>query len=221
MYVRLAFSVAAHLDPEILLVDEVLAVGDVAFQKKCMGKMDDVAQDWPNYLVCQPQYGLIQNLCQRGVFLQKGEIKEIGPMADVVRSYLSSVQSLSKVSVAEREDRRGRGKVRLTGLEILNGQRDSADVLQTGLPASFVFRVNGRLRDISLFVDILDSVGNPVTKFKSEFPGSEDIFESRNDLEFVCEIDELLLIEGSYQINVLVRGGGEWQDFLEAAAFLT
>jgi len=90
MYVRLAFAVAAHLEPEILVVDEVLAVGDLAFQKKCLGKMGDVAKAGRTVLFVSHNMVAIQNLCERVIWLHNGELKEQGPAAEVISRYLST-----------------------------------------------------------------------------------------------------------------------------------
>src|SRR5258708_27808060 len=79
MYVRLAFAVAAHLDPEILLVDEVLAVGDAAFQKKCLGKMGEVARERRTVLFVSHNMQVISNVCEEGILLRDGAIEATGP----------------------------------------------------------------------------------------------------------------------------------------------
>lgn len=130
MYVRLAFSVAAHLDPEILIVDEVLAVGDADFQKKCMGKMDDVAtRGGRTVLFVSHNMPVIQNLCSRCLLLDKGQLISDGKTADVVREYSSRAKELSQLPLIEREDRVGDGVAKITsvsfhdsnGLEIHEG----------------------------------------------------------------------------------------------------
>ena len=88
MYVRLAFAVAAHLEPEILLVDEVLAVGDAEFQKKCLGKMDDVAHDGRTVLFVSHNMGSVERLCGRCVLLRSGTVESVGPTAEVVARYV-------------------------------------------------------------------------------------------------------------------------------------
>ncbi len=95
MYVRLAFAVAAHLEPEILLVDEVLAVGDTAFQKKCLGKMSDVARSGRTVLFVSHNMAAMKQLCDRCVWLDGGRVKMIGPTDDVIRSYLGDSDELS------------------------------------------------------------------------------------------------------------------------------
>jgi lipopolysaccharide transport system ATP-binding protein len=87
MYVRLAFAVAAHLDPEILIVDEVLAVGDASFQKKCLGKMDDVTRSGRTILFVTHNLGMITHLCEHAILLQDGGVNMIGPAAEVVDHY--------------------------------------------------------------------------------------------------------------------------------------
>lgn len=94
MYVRLAFAVAAHLEPEILIVDEVLAVGDAEFQKKCMGKMKDVAGQGRTVLFVSHNMAAVRNLCLRGVYLARGQIEHIGTAEDALEKYFSSSASL-------------------------------------------------------------------------------------------------------------------------------
>lgn len=94
MYLRLAFAVAAHLEPEILLVDEVLAVGDAAFQKKCLGKMGEVAREGRTVLFVSHNMEAVTSLCQRGVLLQEGRISKIGPADEVIGAYMSQLGSV-------------------------------------------------------------------------------------------------------------------------------
>jgi lipopolysaccharide transport system ATP-binding protein len=93
MYVRLAFAVAAHLEPEILIVDEVLAVGDFAFQKKCLGKMQDVAAgDGRTILFVSHNIGALAQLCRRGILLEGGSVTMDGPIRDVIGGYLNATE---------------------------------------------------------------------------------------------------------------------------------
>lgn len=99
MYVRLAFAVAAHLDPEILIVDEVLAVGDAAFQKKCLGKMSSFAQSGRTVLFVSHHLEAVRTLCQRAIWIQGGHLREDGPADDVVEHYFNSLSAVSEVSL--------------------------------------------------------------------------------------------------------------------------
>ena len=218
MYVRLAFSVAAHLEPEILLVDEVLAVGDAAFQKKCLGKMSDVAQEGRTVLFVSHNMGLMQALCQRGIFLQEGAVAADGPISQAVEAYLQTMEQLESQDLSLRTDRKGSGRVRLTAVEILNGSAESPTTLRTGSPTRFIFHLNGAVPGMSCVFTIFNQLGQRIANFKSDTPGLQDIYDPYLQTEFVCELDELLLVAGRYRLGVLIRGAGEWQDYLEAAA---
>lgn len=219
MYVRLAFAVAAHLDPEILLVDEVLAVGDVAFQKKCLGKMGDVARAGRTVLLVSHNMAVIQTLCQRGICLRQGNVVADGPITDVVQEYLRDLEQVKTEKVADRRDRKGWGKVKLVDLEVTDGGNPASHLLRSGGPARFVFDVSGMLANLSCGFTILDDLGQPLVQFKSDVPGPEDSFHSNGAVRFICQVDELLLVPGRYRVDVFIRGGGERQDLLEAAHF--
>jgi len=123
MYVRLAFAVAAHMEPDILIVDEVLAVGDTAFQKKCLGKMGDVsAQEGRTVLFVSHNMETVQALCQRAILMESGQVAGQGPTEQMVNQYLRSMQSLmdpdSGESIAQRTDRGGDGSARIVSLSI-------------------------------------------------------------------------------------------------------
>lgn len=214
MYVRLAFSVAAHLEPEILLVDEVLAVGDMAFQRKCLGKMDDVAQQGRTVLFVSHNMGLLQQLCERGIFLQHGTVHTDGTITEAVDAYLQTLERAKSQDLSKRTDRKGVGEARLVNTEVNNG---SSPILKTGQPAQFVFRVDASVPGIACNFFIYDSIGQPVTSFYSRARGPEDTYDPRGGLKFVCDLDELLLLPGRYRIDVAIVGDNKLQDFVEAA----
>jgi lipopolysaccharide transport system ATP-binding protein len=214
MYVRLAFSVAAHLEPEILLVDEVLAVGDMAFQRKCLGKMDDVAQEGRTVVFVSHNMGLLQQLCERGIFLQQGTVHTDGAITEAVDAYLQTLEQAKMLDLSQRTDRKGLGKVRLIGADVTNG---SSAILRTGHPARFVFQVNAHIPGMACNFNIYDTIGQPVTSFQSRVRGPEDSSDPGNGLKFVCELDELLLLPGRYRVDVAIIGDNRLQDFIEAA----
>src|SRR5207237_9093252 len=115
MYVRLAFAVAAHMDTEVLLVDEVLAVGDTEFQRKCLGKMEEVSNRGRTILLVSHQMAAIQNLCQTGVLLRQGRVERAGPVSDVVNHYLAESSRIAKLSFEDRTDRQGSGALTFPG----------------------------------------------------------------------------------------------------------
>ena len=219
MYVRLAFSVAAHLEPEILLVDEVLAVGDVAFQRKCLGKMDDVAQAGRTVVFVSHNMGLLQALCERGIFLQQGAIHTDGTITEAVDAYLQTLEQVHSQDLSQRTDRKGQGKIRLVGTEVTNRIGPSS-ILKTGHPARFVFAVNDLVPDLACNFFIYDAIGQPVTSFKSKAQAPDDTVDPDNGPKFVCEMDELMLLPGRYRIDVAIIGDNRLQDFVEAAAVI-
>ncbi len=135
MYVRLAFAVAAHLEPEILIVDEVLAVGDADFQKKCLGKMQDVAHGGRTVLFVSHNLIAVRKLCQSAILLTNGTITSSGGVQGVVDDYFCSLAGRDAApttdSIAENRER----GVTLRALEILDQQGRVLDTLQSGRPA--------------------------------------------------------------------------------------
>jgi lipopolysaccharide transport system ATP-binding protein len=218
MYVRLAFSVAAHLEPEILLVDEVLAVGDIAFQNKCLGKMGDVAQQGRTVLFVSHNMGVMQTLCQRGLLIQQGNIVVDSSITDAVDSYMQTLEQVGSQDLEKRTDRQGQGRVRLTGVDLFDENDIKSTSLTAGNRARFVFHVDGMIGGISCVFTIFNQLGQRLVAFVSDAPGQDDVYDPGLGQKFICDINELLLVPGRYRINVLIRGGGEWQDYLEAAA---
>lgn len=218
MYVRLAFAVASHLEPEILLVDEVLAVGDVAFQRKCLSKMDDVARQGRTVLFVSHNMGVIQALCQRGIFLYEGEVQVDCPIAETVEAYLQTLEQAEMLNLAERTDRKGAGEIRLTQVELVDGSGRPTRTLAAGRPVKFNFQTNNVLPRMSCVFTIYDHLGQALVNFNSAVSSPVDSFISKQELGFVCEIDELMLLPGRYRINVAIEGDGKLQDHIEAAA---
>jgi len=119
MYVRLAFAVAAHMEPEILIVDEVLAVGDVHFQKKCLGKMDDVSRQGRTILFVSHNLDAVQRLCTRGLLLDRGQLVADGPIEYVVARYRSSASAGDGLGRFNTASRRGIGWAHMTDIRLV------------------------------------------------------------------------------------------------------
>jgi len=147
MYVRLAFAVAAHLEPEILLVDEVLAVGDAAFQKKCLGKMEDVARGGRTVLFVSHQMTSIRRLCHRGLWIDNGQVQMLGPTAQVVSSYEAESASFSLDDMRRAEAIRAHG--RFLRWEIVEPKAEQPNMLTTLGPMTFqiIVLVGESIRD--------------------------------------------------------------------------
>src|SRR5271168_1873978 len=129
MYVRLAFAVAAHLEPEILLVDEVLAVGDIKFQKKCLGKMGDVARAGRTVVLVSHQLNQIRRLSHRVIWVDEGKIRQDGNTAEVVGAYEAAMSSAERTTT-ERDDRTAY-KARFVGWDLSESESESRHLLHT------------------------------------------------------------------------------------------
>ncbi len=138
MIVRLAFSVAAHLEPEILIIDEVLAVGDVEFQKKCLGKMEDVTGEGRTVLFVSHNMAAVSNLCNKSIFLRDGQIVLYAESKTSINRYLDYSFNLNKISLLERTDRKGNGMLRFEKVEILN-RKTKTDSILSGDDITFRF----------------------------------------------------------------------------------
>ncbi len=149
MHVRLAFAVAAHLEPEILIVDEVLAVGDAAFQRKCLGKMSDVAESGRTVILVSHNMSAIQQLCERAIWIHEGHLREYGPTDDVVRSYSESYAGSAAGEISERGTT-GDGSIKLLSYEVLNEDGAASPLPVTG--EDVVIRVH---------VEVLEPLSQP------------------------------------------------------------
>jgi len=219
MHVRLAFAVAAHLEPEIVIVDEVLAVGDVAFQRKCLSKMEDVARGGRTVLFVSHNMMTVQVLCNRGILMVNGKVTVDGNVTDVVSSYLRTLEQTAGKNISERTDRRGRGRVRLLKVQVCGANDCPSATLVTGRPARFIFYVSAVLPQMSCVFTFYDQHGSPVTFFNSALRGPEDSRNPTIGSKFLCEVDELPLVPGRYRINVAITSEGELEDHLDLAAF--
>jgi lipopolysaccharide transport system ATP-binding protein len=226
MYVRLAFAVAAHLEPEILVVDEVLAVGDIQFQKKCLGKMQDVSKEGRSVIFVSHNMSAIESLCSRGIFLQSGRIIYDGTSEDAIKKYLELAYNTAKISqLNTRQDRAGSGKIRASSLKFLNENLEEVSVLQSGKNYCFEIGYSNNiyqpLNDIIASVDIFDEKNNMVLLFRSNFTNS-NIYVDSNGGYILCYINNLPLAKGTYRINVyLSHADREILDHIvDAASFI-
>jgi lipopolysaccharide transport system ATP-binding protein len=161
MYVRLAFAVAAHLDPEILIVDEVLAVGDMAFQKKCLGKMEDVSKNQGRtVLFVSHNIPAIVSLCNISILLSNGSLEDQGMTLPIVQKYRNSHKPDTYIMTSSLEDRLNRtsGDVQFTKFEILNSKGEVCNELKRGDSSSyslFHFQARSSIESLIFFTYIL------------------------------------------------------------------
>jgi len=212
MYVRLAFAVAAHLEPEILIVDEVLAVGDVQFQSKCLGKMQDVAQDGRTVLFVSHNMAAVRQLCTSAILLQKGQLIMTGTGEQVVSRYLSNPQS------QETNVRR----ISPYGIELIDVVLQDADHLPT---RSLVFNRDYSLRvtlqaheplmNCGVVVNVFDAVGTLVSTLCSTEEGVAP-FALRERHEVTFDLPRLPLFPGEYRASVYIFRPNDGVAYLEA-----
>jgi homopolymeric O-antigen transport system ATP-binding protein len=218
MYVRLAFAVAAHLQPEVLLVDEVLAVGDAMFQKKCLGKMREVGARDRAVLFVSHNMAAVQSLCTRGIVLDRGRVVLDGPIQDAVSAYLSSLRTVSNTRLGDRPDHRGSGELRVIDVEISNLGNPNSDRLATGQAARFMFRLDRPVSDPQVSFGIFDHYGHFVADFDSRNFDKENGQGHRKSDVLVCHVEELTLVPGEYRMNIAVWFQNGAVDYIESAA---
>jgi len=202
MKVRLGFSVAAHLEPDILLVDEVLAVGDVEFQKKCLGKMDEVTKKaGRTILFVSHNMIAVQNLCKRCILLNKGKIKLIGKTKKVVNSYLN--KSINK-KLSQRwnfKNAPGNGLVRIKSIELTSIKGNGDGFMSVNTPLQFTFRfwylkdegsINITMHLFGLGAQCIFASPSPIKKIKKGL------------VEFTCQIPKNFLNAGKYYMDILI-----------------
>jgi len=201
MYVRLAFAVAAHLEPEILLVDEVLAVGDINFQKKCLGKMGDVARAGRTVVLVSHQLNQIRRLCQRVVWIDGGTLRKSGPTAEIVSGYEAHMMSDDLA-----EARPSEGRAQFLRWKLSGANPGSEYVLSTDgeTTVSFLLRVNSALRSVHHGIGLYDQSrqllwGNAADGVSLE-PGLH---------EFVYTLPTLPLRPGAYSWRVALYESAE------------
>ncbi|MCC7447214.1 MAG: ABC transporter ATP-binding protein [Anaerolineae bacterium] len=206
MYVRLAFAVAAHLEPEILLIDEVLAVGDVAFQKKCLGKMSDIAHGGRTVLFVSHNMSAVASLCNRGVLLKDGQVNCIGPVDDVVRAYLSEVQNEPMVDLAENKDREGDGTLRVTGLWLENNEGQQVSTVQAGDDVTFVLQYECKPgaefpNDVYCAITLVDPLGQRMCTLSTHFAGVR-LEPKPSGGRWKCTVHKLPLMPDQYALDL-------------------
>jgi lipopolysaccharide transport system ATP-binding protein len=212
MYVRLAFGVAAHLEPEILIVDEVLAVGDAEFQKKALGKMKDVSKmDGRTVLFVSHNLTAIKNLCSKSVFMNNGFIKMIGNTEEVMNSYLShDVNSSMLQYFTDPSEAPGNDKVKMKRIEVVPKLTDINDPITIFTPIDIEFEfwnfvedipINLSLHLFSNHAECVFNVGSPSLKL------AKGLHKGK------CEIPANLLNDGIYSISMMVVGEASYSIF--------
>ena len=200
MYLRLAFSVAAHLDPDILIADEVLAVGDQQFQKKCLGKMREVSNDGRTVIFVSHDMHAIKSLCTTGVLLKSGAVYKMGPVDEVMEEYALSLEAQDGRFPVETQH------ISIDGMEVQQNHKDCS-LIDGTYPFSIIlhFRVPTDTDQVRMGIQLNNAMGDMLirsyfsdwdTKFENLGPGT---YEAR------LEVPEKLLAAGNYSIILNAR----------------
>jgi lipopolysaccharide transport system ATP-binding protein len=222
MQVRLAFAVAAHLEPEILIIDEVLAVGDAVFQKKCLGKMQDVAADGRTVLFVSHDLAAVEKLCSRAILLDGGRCRADGPTQQTIAQYQATILQAASLDLATRKDRRGSGLVRFVRVEILDENCKEQGVVLSGRPlrVRLHYRSAGGKTLENCRVSVTFNGWGKMYFVTSTELVNEDCLNLAPEGFIDCMIDELPLSLGTYYLGLYVDVNGDVQDWLDSAATL-
>lgn len=224
MYLRLAFAVAAHLEPEILIVDEVLAVGDSSFTKKCLGKMDDVAKQGRTVLFVSHSMSAIQNLCHNAIVLAQGQVQFNGEVERAIKQYLADGElQVGVCDLSTIQNRRGSGRMRLTMFWVEDAASAQVNTVSSGERCSLVVQYESSderfHKDVFMSFQIYTLTGMPVSVINTTLVGQN--FETappNGQIRF--DIPKLPLTGGRYvlDLHLATHSGYEMIDYIKSAA---
>ncbi len=224
MKVRLGFAVAAHLEPDILIVDEVLAVGDIAFKKKCLGKMDEVSKSGRTVLYVSHEMSTVTNLCQRAYVLSGGQIVHQGPVQEAVEWYLDDMEVLDRDNLrldeVDENERGGDGRLRFTSAYLVDRRGRHTHAPTAGEPVEVVLEYEAQedLPRVMFWLRIDNHLNVPVSVLHMR--SHETYYDIQKGTGRVrCRIPNLPLPNGAYQIKIKAKDyvQGHMLDALESA----
>jgi lipopolysaccharide transport system ATP-binding protein len=216
MRVRLGFAVAAHLEPEILLVDEVLAVGDGDFQRKCLRAMDNLRSGGRTVLFVSHNLVAVENLCSRAIWIDNGQIRKDGPAREVIEAYMSGFAAVDPGNVDLRSaDRRGIGGIRYTGIEFLDGDNRPKNLIRSGdsLVVRLHYAAEHRIANPSFGFEIYTNLGTRLTKVSTWAAGLDIPAVERGSGHIDVELCFLNLMPARYSLSLWLESTSIAVDF--------
>lgn len=214
MYVRLAFAVAAHLEPEILIIDEVLAVGDAEFQKKCLGKMKDVASEGRTVIFVSHNLAAVRYLCEKAILLSKGQILFCGSSIDTLDTYskldFNKQTFIDTCNYAKRT--RGIKHIIIKSIELNSINFLPKEPFEIKVNLAHVEKEID-IKEIELAVFIFDSLQNVIYQLSTSFLDIKVLFNVKKSYSF--KLNQLKLSLGSYSVGVWLSGNGFEQDYVD------
>ncbi len=225
MYVRLAFSVAAHMEPDILIIDEVLAVGDAEFQKKCLGKMDEVTkQDGRTIIFVSHNLNAVQQLCKKTVVLSQGKIKFAGDTDEAIKLYTDDLsQQINKEDLSKAKRKRSQGNTRFSHISFYNKEGREVSRVQSGEPLTI--GLSYKSKGLEELENCRVSVSFRTISGESLFICSTDLVSTQNlNLpalgEVKCHIENLPLNRGKYIMSLIFQVNKQIEDWIDDGAIL-
>jgi lipopolysaccharide transport system ATP-binding protein len=221
----LAFAVGAFLDPEILVVDEVLSVGDAEFQRRCLGKMGDVAREGRTVLFVSHNMAAVQNLCPNSMLIEEGKKKIIGPTDTVISKYLEQADVVAEGDVSGVSyNRGGDGSVRFVHWSVEDEKYGRG--FQVGCNHSCRFHISYhistsiRQKKFSATITIKDMLGQAILTGSTTYSNT-DFFDVKEDGVIICEFPQMPLMPGTYKVHLWCSVNGETADVIRDAGSLT
>lgn len=225
MYVRLAFAVAAHLESEILIIDEVLAVGDSDFQKKCLGKMGEVtSKEGRTILFVSHNMAAVNSLCNKTIVVDKGEIVYNGDVAKGIFQYLELNRQSSIIELASRKDRVGNQKMKFVKSWLETEEGVEADQFISGqgvyIVAELINTTGEKIKgNLNIAFALYDYLGYQLTDLGNKYSLEYTFVEINKKIVVRCYIPSIALNEGSYRYNVYCSMDNEVFDGLEYVGY--
>jgi lipopolysaccharide transport system ATP-binding protein len=217
MYVRLAFAVAAHLESEILIVDEVLAVGDAEFQKKCLGKMQDITKgEGRTILFVSHNLAAVENFCEKSIFIEKGKLKMIGETNSIIQQYLTTVSSVGGLKLSELTDRKGNQQLKFLDYWF---EQDGI-YCETNLEAFVNLKIGieyevkdyENIHNLQIDLGINDMYEQRISLLTTTL--SNERIPNTNNNKIVFEINQFPIAPGSYNCTLFSTINGEITDWI-------
>ena len=224
MYVRLAFAVAAHLEPDILLVDEVLAVGDMAFQAKCLGKMGEVAKTGITVVFVSHNMSAVENLCEKAALLVNGRLAQYDLTSNAVSGYVNQgrLEGEGNSDLSSHKGRHPQMKSVFKRLRFFNkdGLQCTSVPVGESLVVEVTLRADDSIRNVSLGIGIDTDFGMRILTFNSRFSGKSVDCPQGQEIVICCFVKEVSLLPGGYHVKLALDKPGAVYDLIDNAGVI-
>lgn len=220
MYVRLAFAVAAHMEPDILIIDEVLAVGDAEFQKKCLGKMNEITKkDGRTILFVSHNLSAIQNLCPKTILLKDGVIDYFGETKKTIEKYLKNRSLISSTPLEQRTDRQGKGNIKFVDIQIIDDKKSEIKQTRNNLEIilKYTSKYKHEIKNAKIVIALFNEQGIPVLRLDN-YSTKQTLLNMKTNGMIICEIKNISVNRGIYSVHILIRDDEGLQDYITDAS---